>query len=61
LNPPLFLSAAGPYKNLAAPNERLVGLAERVEERVSTEHANWFNETKKIQATDPSKVNTDAK
>ena len=44
----LFLSAAGPYKNLAAPHDRLVGLAERVEERVSTEHANWFNETKKF-------------
>lgn len=57
----LFLSAAGPYKILAAPNERLVGLAERVEERVSTEHANWFNETKKIQATDPTKVTSDVK
>ena len=40
----LFLSAAGPYKGLAEP-ERLVTLAERVEEHVSTEHANWFNET----------------
>ena len=42
----LFLSAAGPYKGLAEP-ERLVGLAERVEEHVSTEHANWFNETRR--------------
>lgn len=40
----LFLSAAGPYKGLAEP-ERLIVLAERVEEHVSTEHANWFNET----------------
>jgi hypothetical protein len=42
----LFLSAAGPYKALAEP-ERLVALAERVEEHVSTEHANWFNETRR--------------
>ena len=42
----LFLSAAGPYKGLSEP-ERLVTLAERVEEHVSTEHANWFNETRK--------------
>lgn len=42
----LFLSAAGPYKGLAEP-ERLVALAERVEEHVSTEHANWFNETRR--------------
>jgi len=42
----LFLSAAGPYKSLAEP-ERLVLLAERVEEHVSTEHANWFNETRR--------------
>jgi hypothetical protein len=39
----LFLSAAAVYYGI--PNEdRLVLLAERVEERVSTEHANWFNE-----------------
>ena len=42
----LFLSAAGPYKGLTEP-ERLVALAERVEEHVSTEHANWFNETRR--------------
>lgn len=42
----LFLSAAGPYKGLAEP-ERLVALAERVEEHVSTEHANWFDETRR--------------
>ncbi|MCA0311665.1 MAG: DUF4231 domain-containing protein [Proteobacteria bacterium] len=45
----LFLSAAGPYKGLAEP-ERLVALAERVEEHVSTEHANWFNETRRAAA-----------
>lgn len=43
----LFLSAAGPYKNLSEP-DRLVALAERVEEHVSTEHANWFNETRRV-------------
>jgi len=43
----LFLSEAGPYKGLAEP-ERLVVLAERVEEHVSTEHANWFNETQRM-------------
>lgn len=42
----LFLSAAGPYKGLSDA-ERLVTLAERVEEQVSTEHANWFNETRR--------------
>jgi len=40
----LFLSAAGPYRDVPE-GERLVQLAERVEEHVSTEHANWFNET----------------
>lgn len=43
----LFLSAAGPYKGLPEP-ERLIALAERVEEHVSTEHANWFNETRRV-------------
>lgn len=42
----LFLSAAGPYKGMT-DGDRLVALAERVEEHVSTEHANWFNETKR--------------
>lgn len=41
----LFLSSAGPYKGMTEP-DRLVALAERVEEHVSAEHANWFNETK---------------
>jgi len=45
----LFLSLAGPYRGLEEP-ERLVLLAERVEEHVSTEHANWFNETRRVCA-----------
>lgn len=45
----LFLSAAGPYRGLAE-TERLIVLAERVEEHVSSEHANWFNETRRIAA-----------
>lgn len=45
----LFLSGAGPYKGLAEP-DRLIALAERVEEHVSTEHANWFNETRRSVA-----------
>ena len=43
----LFLSGAGPYKGLAEP-VRLVALAERVEEHVSTEHANWFDDNKRV-------------
>lgn len=43
----LFLSAAGPYRALTE-SERLIQLAERVEEHVSTEHANWFNETRRV-------------
>ncbi len=42
----LFLSSAGPYKGLADA-DRLIALAERVEEHVSAEHANWFNETRR--------------
>lgn len=42
----LFLSAAGPYRDVQEA-DRLVQLAERVEEHVSTEHANWFNETRR--------------
>ena len=45
----LFLSSAGPYKGLAEP-DRLIALAERVEEHVSTEHANWINETRRSVA-----------
>jgi hypothetical protein len=43
----LFLSAAGPYKG-QSEHDRLVALAERVEEHVSTEHANWINETTRV-------------
>lgn len=50
----LFLSAAGPYKGEAEP-ERLIALAERVEEHVSAEHANWFNETKRTAALQKTK------
>jgi len=45
----LFLSIAGPYKGLSEA-DRLIALAERVEEHVSTEHANWFNETSRSVA-----------
>lgn len=41
----LFLSSAGPYKGMAE-SDRLIALAERIEEVVSTEHANWFAEAK---------------
>ncbi|WP_295513764.1 DUF4231 domain-containing protein, partial [Thiolapillus sp.] len=43
----LFLSVAGPYKDLTE-SERLIVLAERIEEHVSTEHANWSNETRRV-------------
>ncbi|WP_419626541.1 DUF4231 domain-containing protein [Thiolapillus sp.] len=43
----LFLSVAGPYKELTE-SERLIVLAERIEEHVSTEHANWSNETRRV-------------
>lgn len=49
----LFLSAAGPYRSLGEV-DRLVALAERVEEHVSTEHANWFNESRRV-IVEPSK------
>jgi hypothetical protein len=45
----LFLAVAGPYKDIIE-SERLIVLAERVEEHVSTEHANWFSETRRIAA-----------
>lgn len=51
----LFLSAAGPYKG-QVDQERLIALAERVEEHVSTEHANWFNETKRAVAAQKQEV-----
>ncbi|MBP2643506.1 MAG: hypothetical protein H6Q67_1393 [Firmicutes bacterium] len=39
----LFLSAAGPYKGLGE-RERLICLAEQVEENVAIEQAVWINE-----------------
>ncbi|HPP57330.1 MAG TPA: DUF4231 domain-containing protein [Anaerohalosphaeraceae bacterium] len=42
----LFLSGAGPYFDLDEAS-RIVRLSERVEEFISTEHANWFNETQR--------------
>lgn len=42
----LFLSNAGPYRDISEP-DRLVALAERVEEHVSTEHASWVTETRR--------------
>lgn len=42
----LFLSHAGPYRNMQ-DSERLMELAERVEEHVSSEHANWFQQNKR--------------
>ena len=50
----LFLSAAGPYKG-QSESERLMSLAERVEEHVSTEHANWFTETRRVVSTQENK------
>jgi hypothetical protein len=49
----LLLAQAGPYRGLST-NEALVGLAERVEEHVSSEHANWFNEGKR-KLSNPNK------
>ena len=46
----LFLSEAGPFRGLQTA-DRFILLAERVEEHVSTEHANWFNETRQGLAT----------
>jgi hypothetical protein len=45
----LFLSGAGPYRGLSN-DDRLVKLSEQVEERVSAEHANWFNETRRLSS-----------
>lgn len=50
----LFLSAAGPYRNKTEP-ERLILLAEFIEEKISTEHAKWVNETNRVITQDTSK------
>jgi hypothetical protein len=44
----LFLAGSGPYRNLET-KEALKLLAERVEERVSTEHAKWVSETEQTE------------
>ena len=48
----LFNSVAGPYRDLPLAS-RLVLLAERVEEHVSAEHANWFDETRRSTTSTP--------
>jgi hypothetical protein len=45
----LFLAQSGPYRSLQG-DEALRLLAERVEERVSTEHARWVSERSQQQA-----------
>jgi hypothetical protein len=45
----LFLAKSGPYRDLKE-EEALKRLAERVEERVSTEHAKWVSERSQQQA-----------
>ncbi|MBX9893828.1 MAG: DUF4231 domain-containing protein [Nitrosomonas sp.] len=50
----LFLSAAGPYRG-QEESERLILLAERIEEQISTEHAKWINETNRVAAQDKNK------
>jgi hypothetical protein len=45
----LFLAQSGPYRSLQE-EEALRLLAERVEERVSTEHAKWVSERTQQQA-----------
>ncbi|OQW38671.1 MAG: hypothetical protein A4S08_00250 [Proteobacteria bacterium SG_bin4] len=47
----LFLSAAGPYRDQDEP-ARLILLAERIEEQISTEHAKWINVTNQVAAQD---------
>jgi hypothetical protein len=44
----LFLAGSGPYRGLEA-DKALKLLAERVEERVSTEHAKWVDDVRQTQ------------
>lgn len=53
----LFLSAAGPYKGLPEP-DRLVALAERIEEHVSAEHANWISDARRVSSGQKPEVKT---
>jgi hypothetical protein len=43
----LFLAGSGPYRDLET-EEALRLLAERVEERVSTEHAKWVSDARQV-------------
>lgn len=45
----LFLSGAGPYRGMEDA-ERILALAERVEEHVSTEHSAWSSEAHRALA-----------
>src|SRR5215208_4813220 len=47
----LFLASSGPYRSLST-DEALKRLAERVEEQVSTEHAQWVSETKQREQSE---------
>jgi len=47
----LFLASSGPYRNLKT-DDALKRLAERVEEQVSTEHAQWVSETKQREQSE---------
>jgi Protein of unknown function (DUF4231) len=55
----LFLSASGPYRDLAVP-DALRLLAERVEERISTEHAKWVSDTKQVEGAQGNTAQGDA-
>jgi hypothetical protein len=44
----LFLAASGPYRNLETA-DALKLLSERVEELISTEHAKWVSDTRKVE------------
>jgi hypothetical protein len=46
----LFLCSSGPYRNLETA-EALKLLAERVEERISTEHAKWVSDTRQTEGS----------
>lgn len=49
----LFLSGAGPYRPLSEA-ERLIQLAERVEDVMANEHTSWFNDTRQITTQAPT-------
>ena len=49
----LFLSGAGPYRPLSEA-ERLIQLAERVEDVMANEHTSWFNDTRQVATKAPA-------